>query len=222
MEIVKKILIVDDDPLFREGLHMVLTKVGFAVVEAASGEDALKEAALASFDIALVDFLMPDMDGMEVLHELKKINPRSRFIIMTAFATIEHAVRAIKKGASDYIAKPVPFDQLISVINRVLAESQFDDSMRIDDLDQALLAVSNPIRRQVVTLLARRGPQRVTEMTRELTMKDHTKLLFHIRNLKEIGIVQQLPAKSYYLTDIGQELVHGLQDLQNRIGPLSR
>ena len=199
METVKKILIVDDDPLFREGLHMVLTKVGFDVVEAASGEDAIKEASTSPFDVALVDFLMPDMDGLEVLHELKKINPRSRFILMTAFATIEHAVRAIKKGASDYIAKPVPFEQLIAVVNRVLAESQFDETTRIDDLDQALLAVSNPIRRQIVTILANRGPQRVTEMTRELTMKDHTKLLFHIRNLKEIGIVQQLPAKSYYM-----------------------
>ena len=200
---------------------MVFSKMGFDVTEAISGEDAIGKASDTSFEAALVDFLMPDMDGLEVLHELKKINPRTRIIIMTAFATIEHAVRAIKKGASDYIAKPVPFEQVLTLVNRSLAESGFEKTVRIDDLDQALLAVSNPIRRQIVTLLASKGPQRVTEITRELSIKDHTKALFHLRSLKESGIVQQLPAKSYFLTDVGLELVQGLQQLQDRLGPFT-
>lgn len=104
------ILIVEDEPFQREMLRDFLEKEGHQVKEAENGEKALYLLGGNSFDLVLLDFRMPGMNGLEVLQEVKRINPEIDAIIITAYGTIETAVSAMKAGARDYITKPVDLD----------------------------------------------------------------------------------------------------------------
>ncbi|HQN17567.1 MAG TPA: response regulator, partial [Syntrophobacteraceae bacterium] len=113
------ILIVEDEAFQREMLRDFLIKQGHRVTEAGSGETAVQLLGKSSFDVVLLDFRMPGMDGLEVLREAKRINPETEAVIMTAYGNIETAVGAMKAGARDYLTKPVDFDELSILIDRV-------------------------------------------------------------------------------------------------------
>ncbi len=113
------ILIVEDEAFQREMLRDFLIKQGHRVTEAGSGETAVQLLGKSSFDVVLLDFRMPGMDGLEVLREAKRINPETEAVIMTAYGNIETAVGAMKAGARDYLTKPIDFDELCILIDRV-------------------------------------------------------------------------------------------------------
>jgi two-component system NtrC family response regulator len=113
------ILIVEDEPFQREMLRDFLIKEGHCVSEAESGEKALRLLSRGSFDLVLLDFKMPGMNGLEVLREARKLNPEIDAVIITAYGTIETAVGAMKAGAKDYITKPIDFDELSILIERI-------------------------------------------------------------------------------------------------------
>ena len=95
---MKKVLIVDDDAELRSTLSEILKGAGYHIDEASSGKEAIEKMASKDFDIALLDLMMPKMNGIETLTELKKITPKTKVIMITAFATVENAVDAIKKA----------------------------------------------------------------------------------------------------------------------------
>ncbi|MBW6486276.1 MAG: sigma-54 dependent transcriptional regulator [Syntrophobacterales bacterium] len=113
------ILVVDDGRSQREMLRDFLKKEGHSVGEAENGPLAIQQVRDRHFDLLLLDYKMPGMDGMEVLQSVKKINPEIDVVIITAFGTIETAVEAMKAGALDYITKPVEFDELLLLVGRV-------------------------------------------------------------------------------------------------------
>ncbi|OPY10253.1 MAG: Transcriptional regulatory protein ZraR [Syntrophus sp. PtaB.Bin001] len=113
------ILVVEDGQSQREMLRDFLIKEGHNVAEAASGEDAVQLVANRAFDLVLLDYKMPGMDGMQVLQEVKRLNPETDVVIITAYGTIETAVDAMKAGAVDYITKPLEFDELLLLVDRV-------------------------------------------------------------------------------------------------------
>jgi DNA-binding NtrC family response regulator len=113
------ILIVEDGRSQREMLRDFLISEGHSVLEAENGETAIKTVASNHFDLILLDYKMPGMDGMEVLKEVKKINHEIDVVIITAYGTIETAVEAIKVGAIDYITKPVELEELLILVDRV-------------------------------------------------------------------------------------------------------
>jgi two-component system NtrC family response regulator len=123
MNNMKTILIVDDEQAQRLILSGYLKQKGYNLLEASSGSDALNLADNHIVDIVLSDFKMPDMTGIELLMKLKERNPETAVVIITAFGTIENAVKAMKEGAGDYLTKPVNLDELDFIIKRI-AERQ--------------------------------------------------------------------------------------------------
>ena len=108
MEIQRpRILIVDDEPNIRQGLAEALDDQGYEIEQAASGEAALELVRSKPFDLVLVDLVMDEMDGIEVLREINREYPQTEVVIITAYGTIETAVKALKEGAYDYLTKPI-------------------------------------------------------------------------------------------------------------------
>ncbi len=113
------ILIAEDEPAQREMLGGFLAKEGHHVIVAANGEEALERVKAHTLDLAIVDYKMPGLTGLEVLKRAKLLNPRLDVLILTAFGTVDTAVAAMKAGAADYLSKPVDLEELLCVIGRV-------------------------------------------------------------------------------------------------------
>ena len=116
----ERILVVDDEQIIRESLSFVLKKEGYQVEEAANGKEALAKQENRPFDIVISDIEMPEMRGMELLEHVTKRTPQTFVIMITAFASIETAVAALRKGAYDYVLKPIDFDDILHRIRRLL------------------------------------------------------------------------------------------------------
>ena len=127
---MKNILIVDDDSEYRENLKEILDNAGYPNDMAESVKIALEKLGTQHFDIILLDFMMPEIDGINALGEIKKISPYSKIIMITAFASIENAVRAIKKGACQYISKPFKIEALLLMIKQVTEELRFEKNIK--------------------------------------------------------------------------------------------
>jgi DNA-binding response OmpR family regulator len=215
---MKKILIVDDDAEFRSHMIEVLRGEGYQADSAVSAQEALQRCETTEYDIVLLDYMMPKKSGIDALLEIRKLRPRTKVIMITAFATIENAIDAVKKGASDYLSKPFKIPELLTTVRKTLEEAKFDECAVSLDTDHAISALASPIRRNILKLLAARGKERLMEITRQLGIDDHTKVIFHLRILKEAGIVEQDLEKAYALTTEGQRTVSCLRTIENTLG----
>ncbi len=126
-----KILIIDDESSQVQALAGFLKKKGFEVEKANAGIDGIKIIEKKTIDLAITDFKMPDIDGIEVLKRAKAINPEVDVIMMTAFGSIESAIEAMRAGAIDYLTKPIDLDQLEVVINKALEHKQLVSENRL-------------------------------------------------------------------------------------------
>jgi DNA-binding NtrC family response regulator len=113
-------LVVDDDPGTSGLLREVFVQEGFQVENASSGAEALALASERSYDIVLCDVQMPDLDGIEVLRRLRRVAPESTVILITAYGTIEAAIRALHEGAFDYVRKPFKLDEVRLCVGRAM------------------------------------------------------------------------------------------------------
>src|SRR4030066_1889916 len=112
MKVEQAILVVDDDSAHRTMLKKLLGGWGYKVADADDGSVAVEIVKQKSFDLILMDIRMLNVSGIEALEQIKIINPEIPIIIMTAYASVETAVSALKKGAYDYLTKPLDFDEL--------------------------------------------------------------------------------------------------------------
>jgi two-component system response regulator AtoC len=119
-----KILIVDDEEIIRESLGGWLEKDGYTVGAAPDGPTALERLARESWSIVLLDMKMPGMDGFQVLERTRSLQPPPTVVIMTACATVETAVGAIKRGAYDYLVKPFDPEELSLMIQKIVRQNE--------------------------------------------------------------------------------------------------
>jgi DNA-binding NtrC family response regulator len=131
-----RVLVVDDEAAMREVLSARLEKQGFAVETAESGNQAQERVAAASPDLIISDVVLPDISGLDLLQTLKAGDPHRPVILITAFGTVDSAVEAIKRGATDFLTKPIDYDKLISIID--VARAEISRRRKIRDLDAAL------------------------------------------------------------------------------------
>jgi two-component system, NtrC family, response regulator PilR len=126
-----RILIVDDERSLREFLEILLRKDGHEVVIAGGGEAAIAEVERGpEFDLVLTDLMMPGISGMAVLEGVKERHPDTQVLIMTAYATADTAIEAMKKGAFDYLQKPFKVDEIQVVIEKALAQRRLIEENR--------------------------------------------------------------------------------------------
>ena len=119
--------VIDDEPVIHDVLAQLLTSEGYEVEISASGEEAMEKFPSQSFDVILLDLLMPGMDGIEVLRRIKKVDPLAPVIIITAYGSVESAISAMKIGALDYVQKPFKHDDLLLAIEKAVERKRLQD-----------------------------------------------------------------------------------------------
>lgn len=168
----KVILIVDDEPNIRRVLEAMLTKDGYQVLTADAGRKAVDVASANTLDLLITDLIMPDMTGIEVLREVKQMQPHCAALVITAYGTIKSAVEAMRLGAYNYIAKPFEMDEVRVQVqhaleNRALKEEnvllreQLRSTYRLDNI----VGVSGKMQ-EVFKLVHRAADTRSTVLVR--------------------------------------------------------
>jgi DNA-binding NtrC family response regulator len=138
------VFVVDDEEPFRRLLKKELSRKGFSVDTAPDGQTALNALRETSYDVILLDIIMPGMDGIKLLNRLKGDPAAPTIIVLTGNATIETAVEAMKNGAYDYLTKPYKLDELEIVINRAFEYRRLNRKSRM--LEQELIRKETPVR----------------------------------------------------------------------------
>ena len=119
-EVKGKVLVVDDARDTREIIQKLLRYEGYDVITATTGEEGISKARDEKPDVILMDINLPGIDGVEALRKIKESNPIQCVIMLTAYATLDNAIQALKEGASDFIKKPFENDHLIHIVNQTL------------------------------------------------------------------------------------------------------
>ena len=119
-EVKGKVLIVDDAPDTLEIIQKLLYYEGYDVTVASSGEEGVKRVEQEKPEVVLMDINLPGIDGTEALRRIRIINPIQCVIMLTAFATVDNAIQALKEGASDFVKKPFENEHLIHIVNQGL------------------------------------------------------------------------------------------------------
>jgi len=120
MEKKGNILIVDDDSSIRKVLTAILEEKGYSVESVDTGEKAIRKSQTKSFNLALIDIRLPDMEGVQLLTRMKPTVPEMAKVIVTGYPSLQNAVEALNRGADAYIIKPLDIDHALSVIENLL------------------------------------------------------------------------------------------------------
>jgi two-component system response regulator PilR (NtrC family) len=163
------ILVIDDEEIMREILETLLTREGYEVRLASSGAEGLEIARALPIDVALVDIMMPGLDGIATLDELKRIDEDLAVIMITAYASVESAISAMKAGAFDYISKPFKNDEVLVVIRNAMERRRLVHENRAlrQNIQERYHKFANiigrsPRMRQVFDLIIQAAPSRST------------------------------------------------------------
>src|SRR5881409_2303847 len=153
------LLIADDDPGLRQSLERTLTREGYRVILASDGNAALERLQAGGVDLVLTDLKMPGLSGIELLRAVKAIASEVDVILLTAFGTVEEAVKAMKEGAYDFLTKPFQRAQLLRLIRQALERRDLIEQnralqQRLDDLlQQGAVIGSSPAFRRTMALV---------------------------------------------------------------------
>ncbi len=166
------ILVVDDEVSQRTILVGYLNRSGYNAIEASSGTEAIRVASGNVIDIIISDYKMPDINGLELMRQIKKLNPEIYFVIITAFGTIENAVNAMKEGAFDYLTKPIDLDELEIIIKKInerqnlISENKLLKEQLIGKYNFDGLIADSPKMENAVNIAGRVAPSKATVLLR--------------------------------------------------------
>jgi PAS domain S-box-containing protein len=138
------VLYIEDDPQQRRMLSTLLRREGYRVTPAASGRTGLRQFRRRRFDVVLCDLNMPEMDGLQVLDRTKQIKPHLPFIMLSSRGTIKQAVRAIRKGAFDFILEPPQPEEITTTIEKALQNTRLEAKLRKSEADLKLMVDNVP------------------------------------------------------------------------------
>jgi DNA-binding response OmpR family regulator len=133
-----RVLVVDDENTLRHFLRLNLQEQGYEVIEAANGQAAISLIEQQRFDVALVDLRLTDMDGLEIVRRLRQIAPGTSVIILTAYATLDSAVEALRQGAHDYLTKPFDTGELLTSVADGIARQSVEMPPPINSAETVL------------------------------------------------------------------------------------
>jgi len=167
-----KILIAEDEKNQRDLLEGFLKKEGFSVEATSNGRQAMKKIEGNFYDIAFLDYKMPELDGLQTLREIRQRFPDLPVVMMTAYGTVETAVASMKEGATDYLTKPIDLDELLLIIRKVLERSTLlRENRELKARLQERYAFENivytsPKMEEVMGMVARVAPSQATVLIR--------------------------------------------------------
>ena len=167
-----KILVAEDERAQRELLEGFLKKEGFEIEATANGREALLKLKDQSFDIALLDYKMPELDGLQTLKEIRRLYPDLPVVMMTAYGTVETAVASMKEGALDYLTKPIDLEELLLKFQKVLERTILIQENRTlkEQLQEQMpfhhIVYGSPKMEEVMGLVARVAPSQATVLIR--------------------------------------------------------
>jgi DNA-binding NtrC family response regulator len=118
----RQVLILDDEPIVCKRLRPAFQKAGYEVETFAEGQTALARVEEKKFDLIVTDLKMEGLDGLQFLARVKELNPKTEFIVITGFATLETAKESFRKGAYDFLAKPFKLSDLMAIVHRLEGE----------------------------------------------------------------------------------------------------
>ncbi|OYV93956.1 MAG: hypothetical protein B7Z68_08175 [Acidobacteria bacterium 21-70-11] len=158
-----RILIIDDEPVLQDVLATVLRREGFQVVQATTAAEGLRQAEEGEVDLVLLDLMLPDKPGLEVLRELKGRDPETVVVVITAYSSVETAIAAMREGAFHYIAKPFKNQEVVLTVRKGLEQRHLRTENR--DLRQRLEGLGTMVWRsqameRVIGLVRRAAPSR--------------------------------------------------------------
>jgi len=136
----KLILIVDDDKGILKSFSAILELKGYRVSTAESGQEAIEKYQANYYNLALIDFKLPDLEGTKLLKEFHQINPDTKQIMVTGYATLENAIESLNLGADGYLVKPVTPGKLLSYVADKLKEQEVENELNEDIVDDLLRA----------------------------------------------------------------------------------
>lgn len=134
------ILVVDDEQDVRDYLGRDLNRRGYHVIEASTAEDGIEQVRVNDVDLVLLDVKLPKMDGVQALEEIKKINPEIEAIMITGHGTIESATESMRKGAYDYVEKPLSIEKIVLMIEKALEKHQLKELVALYEISKAIFS----------------------------------------------------------------------------------
>lgn len=209
-----KLLVADDHPIVREGLKMMLSRYDDMLVagEAETCGEVLQKIAQNDYDVVLLDINMPDMLGINILEDIKRISPKLPVLILSAYSEEQYAICAMRAGAFGYIVKKSAPKELIAAIRRVSEGKKYISSTLAERLADYIGDKENILpherlsnrERQVMLMLA--AGRKMTEISNALSISLNTVSTYRSRVLEKMGMKRNIELINYAIT-------HGLLNI---------